>query len=303
MENQLAYFEKGLGSKKEIYLSDNVQYPYNEVIRIVIEYGFAGFCLVALIFWLAFSLKPGTNDVFPYVNIARGGLIALLIFSLFSYPSEILSILLLGVFSLAVIANNTIPLKIIDINRIRLFPRITGFSIATLLILICLIWWRTTINKYGIVAWKEANVLYQNGDLDSSLIKYKEAYRWNRNNGLFLSNYGKALSLSKDYAQSIKVLNESALYLKDNITYLTLGDNFSALKDYPMAEVCYRKAINMTPSRVYPKYCIAILYYKANQLEKAQTVAREILSSNSKVQSLAESQIKEEMNKLLSYNN
>jgi O-antigen polymerase len=71
------------------------------------------------------------------------------------------------------------------------------------------------------------------------------------------------------------------------------------LHDYQKAEMSYQKASFMTPSRLYPKYCLAKLYFNTDQKEKALTMANTILMANSKIKSTAENEIKQEIRKLL----
>jgi O-antigen ligase len=299
MESQAAYFKAGLGSQRDIILSDNVQYPYNEIIRIAVEYGLFGLCIIGVIFFLLFYSGPDSGSMNFYTYAARGGLISLVIFSFFSYPSEIIPVLLLGTFCVAVIANHkTIIFKSVAVTS---KARLAILTSAAITIAVSLQWSNKNIDKKSVAAWKKANDLYQIGDYKLSLFFYEKGYPLNKTNGLFLSNYAKALSICGQYKLSNKISVESSLYLTDNITFLTLGDNFNALGDFRMAETCYQKACLMVPSRLYPKYCLAKLYFKTNQKEKALSMANKILATNSKIKSTAEMEIKREMKTLLQH--
>jgi O-antigen polymerase len=287
-------------SSSEILLSDNVQYPFNEALHIAIELGIAGLLLFCSLAFYVFRLQSKNPENNSLVNLSRAGLLSLVAFSMFSYPSEIMPINLVGVFYLTVVSRYTkgiyklyFPLQN-KYYKLFLLPLVIFYTVF-----FAVTWNWIDKNKTSFYDWKYANNYYSSGFVRSSLLWYKDAYLNLKDNGLFLNNYGKALSTNADYQQSIDVLNCSEQYLSDSYTYLSLGDDYQGLNENNVAEACYIKAIDMVPSEFYPKYCLIKLYIKSGQINKAVGLSKDFFSMKVKIDSKAISQMKDEINKLL----
>ena len=83
-KEQSAYFETDTASSKEKQTATCPQYAYNEYLQIGLELGITG--LLFFIFWLAFSLYYGIRH--RQIG-ASGGILALGIFALYSYPLQL----------------------------------------------------------------------------------------------------------------------------------------------------------------------------------------------------------------------
>lgn len=83
-KGQSAYFETGTASSKEKQTATCPRYAYNEYLQIGLELGITG--LLLFIFWLAFSLYYGIRH--RQIG-ASGGILALGIFALYSYPLQL----------------------------------------------------------------------------------------------------------------------------------------------------------------------------------------------------------------------
>lgn len=68
-------------------VADNAAYPYNEALHILVEYGLAGFVCVAAVFAAIFRTARNRPSFAP--------LVAILVFSMFSYPSYKLGLFVL----------------------------------------------------------------------------------------------------------------------------------------------------------------------------------------------------------------
>jgi tetratricopeptide (TPR) repeat protein len=75
--------------------------------------------------------------------------------------------------------------------------------------------------------------------------------------------------------------------------YNVMGRNCQALKRYAEAELCFLKAANIVPSRIYPLYLLANLYVEMGETEKAQEIAQIVLTKEPKVQSTAVREMRE----------
>lgn len=83
-KGQSAYFETDTASSKEKQTATCPRYAYNEYLQIGLELGITG--LLLFIFWLAFSLYYGIRH--RQIG-ASGGILALGIFALYSYPLQL----------------------------------------------------------------------------------------------------------------------------------------------------------------------------------------------------------------------
>ncbi|MDR2292601.1 MAG: O-antigen ligase family protein [Prevotellaceae bacterium] len=106
MHFQAAYFDENPDSKL-IPVADNVAYVYNEFIHITIETGIVGLLCLLIVFYFAFSGKRQ--------QLQKAALAVLLVFSMFSYPTEIFPLLIL--FPIIIGSFKTKRLKKIHLHR------------------------------------------------------------------------------------------------------------------------------------------------------------------------------------------
>lgn len=100
-KEQSAYFETDTASSKEKQTATCPQYAYNEYLQIGLELGITG--LLFFIFWLAFSLYYGIRH--RQIG-ASGGILALGIFALYSYPLQLPTYWVLLLFLTAICVTN-----------------------------------------------------------------------------------------------------------------------------------------------------------------------------------------------------
>src|SRR5690606_7000838 len=93
-------------------LSDNVVYAFNEGIQLLVEQGLTGFLLVVVLLVTAFVIRGSKES--PEIWIAQAGMLSILVFGMFSYPSHILPIKLCGVLYLSILAGHSWSTGTID---------------------------------------------------------------------------------------------------------------------------------------------------------------------------------------------
>lgn len=317
MDYQADYL-KGKENTEEAYLADEINYAYNTLLKLTTELGLIGFFLIALIFYFVF--KDITKEKDKILISAKFGVLGLLIFSMFSYPEHILSIKILFTSLLAIVASQSnsqfLPILVTEFikvpssifkfqslnklssKKINLIPKM-----MLLLTIISAIYSSyPSFNKFHKAKekWVEANRSYRFRAYNDCLNDYFLIYQVLSNNGQFLLNYGKALSMAKKHCEAIEILKETEKFLKNTIVYTAMGDSYKALKKFSLAEQAYEKANQMVPARFYSKYLLAKLYQETGQMEKAKREANEILNKKVKVQSTAIDEMKEEMRKVVS---
>jgi len=141
--------------------------------------------------------------------------------------------------------------------------------------------------------------LYQYNLYEQSLSDYDKAYPILKNNGEFLINYGKALSIAGKHAEAIKILEQAKSHQSNSVLHTAMGDSHKAIRNYDDAEENYRYASYMAPGKFYPYYLLAKLYEETGQRVKALETAKYLLDKDVKVPSPAIEEIREEMKRIV----
>jgi len=289
---QAEWFAKGNGTSEDKMLAGNTKMALNEYFEILVETGFPGLMLF-LLFVIYLLLKTKLNSIsFPVFS----SLICLLIFSFVSYPLLSLPTFILFCFFSGILSIFTSVVKLIS-YKIPLLIRTSFAMIFT--ITAFFIGYNQVVKIRTYKNWQAGLQAYYKGANSPSVILFKDAYPELKHNGEFLMNYGKILSTTGKYSESIDILETAKNIWSDPVLYTTLGDDYKWQKQFDKAEACYLLAVNMIPHKIYPKYLLAKLYYEQGQLIKAEEQANDILKMEAKVKSTAVDEIKSQMQKLI----
>jgi O-antigen polymerase len=318
MDYQAGYFEKDPDSEEAMVAGDS-NYAFNELIQQTAENGIIGLILILAVLAGIFASsvhypdKPGGLNQAPDIHdpdyrllvIAKAGIISILVFSLFSYPAQILPVKTSLVFYLAVVTGLA-PQKAISIPKLsgKRTGQVVAFSLRILLTLILLggIAAGYRFSKRYTQAyrdWQGAFQVYQMGAWKACLEDYEKAFPVLHDDGDFLTNYGKALSMAGEHFKAIEILQQATGRYPNTVVYTALGDSYKATGETDKAEQAYLHAWYMNPSRFYPKYLLAKLYDESGQKEKAVTTAKELLEKQVKIGSTAIEEIRVEMEEIL----
>ena len=306
MDYQANYL-KGKEDTQEAYLAGETNYAYNTILKQIAELGFVGLILIILILYSIFKQKiknlTKIDDLF--LLSAKTALLGIIIFSMFSYPEHIISIKIIFISLLAFISNKNKTVTIKGFNYKTNSKQ--KLVIKTFLLLLIIIGNFISIPIYkkfykATNSWKNANFLYNVTAYNDCIKDFEIAYPVLKNNGQFLLNYGKALSMAEKHKNAIKILTETEKHLKNTIVYTTMGNSYKVLGLTKKAEKAYKKAWQMIPSRFYAKYLLAKLYDETGQNKKAKNIANELLIKKVKIHSTAIYEIKIEMAKILKNN-
>ena len=147
--------------------------------------------------------------------------------------------------------------------------------------------------------WNEAYTIYSIGAYKEATEEYEKTYAQLKNNGVYLINYGKSISMAGKHEKAIEILERGKAFLNNTVLYTALGDSYKATGQTEKAEAAYLHAWYMVPSRFYPKYLLAKLYGETGQHEKAVAIAKELLGKDVKIESTAVKEIQEAMKKII----
>ncbi len=274
-----------------IDLADNVQYAYNELIKLSVEQGVVGAVIILLMAYFVARIRKKRL----FLRIAQYGLLSLFVFAMFSYPSAILAIKACGVLFLALASAFASP--ILQCNG-----RVSkGIALGLIVALIFILprSYRGVQDYYqALTTWRDASDIYRVEAYEECLDDFALAHPMLSWNGDFLIQYGKALSMTEKDAEAILILESAKLLLNNTILYTALGDSYTRLGDYNQAELAYWEAYHMVPNRFYPLYLLALMYEQEGDATKAEAIATMIERKLVKVDSRAIEEIKTEMQAL-----
>lgn len=302
---QADYFAKGNGSNTEKLLADNVRHAHNEYLQIGAETGLIGLLIFLGIIFSAFkfSVKNSRSNALilvtdkAIINIsAKAGLIALLVFALFSFPLHILPTLINFTFLLSIISKTNNPFFE---KKFTLLPSVIKPA-AIIIIASLLIFTFNYLQLYKAYhKWNDAFIAAKIGYFESAKKEYERLFPVLKNNGEFLFFYGASLSATSKYKEAIKYLEQAKQKFSDPNLYITLGQSYSKLNNFTKSETYLKHASFIVPNKIFPKYLLTKLYYNNFMNDKARETANEILLSQTKIKSTAADEIKTEMKELI----
>lgn len=296
MNYQADFFRANI-NYSAVNTADDVEYTFNELIQFIAENGLPATIILAVLLFYLFRAKKISNI---QLAIAKAGLLSCIVFSLFSYPSQILVIKFNCVLFIAVIASTAKYKTLILIKASR-----AGFKIVAFCSLFVAVFVFIRINIYNSILydslkrWDTAYTIYNEGSYVESSVYYSKIYPVFSCEGEFLIQYGKALSLARKHEKALYILNRAQKFQNSFVVQIAKGDSYMALKKFKQAEEAYYSAWYMVPSRFYPRYLLAKLYLESNQKNKAISIAHDLLAMKTKIQSPAVEQMIREMKDLI----
>jgi O-antigen ligase len=288
MDYQANYFKNNQNSKYKI-LADNISHPFNEFIKIIVNFGTIGLLIYLLL--LFFLIKKIFTLPSLHKMLFTGILVAFLTFSLFSYPLHYAPIWFLLFYCFLLIFKEKITKQELS-KKIKL----SVFAILCFSFLFFI--FQMTLELH----WKKIAEKSLQGNTKEMLPKYEKIYPYFKRNPLFLYNYGAELNFINEYKRSIEILEECKKSLHDYDVQMLLADNYYNLGEVEKAINAYKHASNMIPSRFLPLYELVKIFKETNKKSLAIEVAKEIRDKPVKIPSSTVNLIKKEINELLSEN-
>lgn len=269
-------------------LADNINHPFNEYIKLLVEYGLLCFLLVTLLQVLIIRI------ILKHSNAKKGLGLSLIstifIMSMFSYPFNYIAFTYIAILILIL----ALPIKELPQKKvysiIKYIVRIIIILIASFYIYDC----------YYNIKWARTYKQSLNGDTKNALSTYKNLMSKISYNPYFLYNYSAELNFVKKYSESNNIAKKYIEKLNDYDVQLLLANNYFNLQKYDEAIKKYKTASYMVPSRFVPLGNIMNLYLLKSDTIKAVRVAEEILSKKIKIPSSDIYKIRQEAENLLS---
>lgn len=286
MTHQANYFESNPESAYSM-IADNVQYPYNELINLVLEYGLMGLLLFA-IFIICVLLCYRKNHTTVKVYAAMSCL-SIALFSLFSYPFFYTYTWIIVGFNLYLIVKPSY-LKFDSLME-RLHIKYI-FAFCTMIFASVLIYTKIQYTHKEL-KWKAVHKQYmdtRNGDV---LLEYQLLYDDMKSNPFFLFNYAVILYNQGKYDESYIIAEQAKSLWKNYEIELLLGDIEDKRNNPSKAIQHYMTASNMCPAKFHPLVQIQQIYKNHGDSISARKYATKIINKPEKVKSQQIKQIKE----------
>lgn len=276
---QADYFSQYPESRFAI-LANNVSSPYNELLRIGVEQGIVGVLFILFLFCSLFYYRP--KDISDLIS--KSGLIALAAFSMFSYPGDTLSLLIL--FSIFIGLSKSASVFSLDFSKwgIRSI-HIVNIAVFITCIPYSCFYTKTSIHTARVMSG-QSQLMLNPEELDRLM---------------------KSTSFSAFYAYYITHTHEEGndyqKIISDMIpsceNYCFFGDIFLSNQRYAHAESYYKKAAYMIPCRLTPNYKLWNLYLQKGDTAKAIEIAEYMLEQKLKVENSFTIRSKSEIRKFL----
>ena len=257
-------------------IADNVAYPYNEFIHILIEQGLVGFVLFVIM------IISGIQEIQDN-HRSCAPLVAFLVFSTFSYPSYKLA---LGIM---------LPL-LLGILPTRAFMPSQWMRKATTVVSIITVTLCITAISYS--RHRFHNLLSDN-------FNHKETARTSECiENFFIHNYSD-LKINAQYVafarERPEILNYSTIprIFPSSDSWCTIGRHYILLHKYEKAQKYFSQAVNMVPGLIQPKYLLWQTYIHQGKEYEAKEIADTILRMKVKVENTYTLRIR---NEVINYN-
>lgn len=271
MNYQAKYFRLNPRSQYR-HLADNINHPFNEFIKIAIDYGILG--LFFFIFYLLIIVYHIFKSQLSISIIILSTFSSFLIFCSFSYPFQYAPIwLILGYFQILTFKEY--------FTRFRISPKRKFFVSAICLMAITYLSIRLSYE----IKWKSIAYNSLRGQNEKMIPKYEKLYPQLKNDPYFLYNYGAELNVAKKYDKSIKILRECQEELMDYNLQMLIANNYYQNENFSNALSTYRNASYMIPNRFLPLYFQLKIYQKAGDIKNGKILAQEIVRKKVKINS------------------
>jgi O-antigen polymerase len=281
MEYQADYFINKTDSKYRL-LADSIKHPFNEYIKLLVEFGVFGFILLISILLLGIrkiAKKQEKSNALILSIIA-----SFLVFACFSYPLTYPPVWVILIVCTTFIIPSRHAFKLN--NTILTILRFT-------LIAVCI----TGIfyfsgRAYAEIVWKKIATESLRGKTKEMLPQYEKLYPVLKINPYFLYNYAAELNEEGYHDQSLTLLKECRKKLADYDVLMLEADNYRKIGKYQKAILSFERASAMVPSKFLPFHNILEISQEKGLTEIADKYANEILNKEIKIPSMTVNFIK-----------
>lgn len=247
-------------------------FAFNDFLKVLVEQGLVGALLcVATAVLVMKKLYNASRPLFY-------GLLSLFIFSMFSYPFELLPYQIILVLLSAFAANH------VDEDEETIHRKLG--RVMLLLVLVPIAFFVAKEMQRRHETDKEVK-MFSGMHHEAFINDYYELKPLEMDNASFLFDFGKTLREAKRYNDSNDVFRQGTQVSSDPMFWVLIGNNYRDMQCYQEAEEAYKKAFAIMPNRLYPLYQLMGLYEETGNVEALRRTAREIMALQPKIKSPA----------------
>lgn len=278
---QANYFKSSDRPISEQMLAQVNRYAFNEPLRIFAEIGIIGFCIISYLGFEVFRQAYVCLEKNVFTTIA-GSLVAVIVFSLFSYPLNLFPFAVYLVIVLAVISNysfNRFSAKVsISCVLRRCYLVILSLVVSTFLFHLSDIFRRSrkVESNLGSFSFLFGSTLCASRE---DVFDYFIFHR------IFFASEGDRIFSQCPDLNTLNYLRALDKHISSIELKLILGKVYESQSDFSNAEKQYLMASYLMPSLFEPKLRLMLLYEKGNNLTKAKGTAKSILGYPPKIDS------------------
>lgn len=294
---QAKYFTSDKASEAEKMVAGCPEYGFNEFLQIGLEQGLVG--LVFFVLLLVYSLVRGVKiGEFG----ATGGILALMIFGLASYPLQlpefwVVLVVLMGVVNTSVVSISS------QEDKYRKYVSIAGTIALIGGLVVCCAGILGLQKKYYqcYKKWNTLKILYNSKAYEAALEGYEELAAMMGHKPELLFEAAQCLSKTEQFAKANRLLERAMKLSGDPMIHYMAAKNEQSLGNYHQAENLLLHAIDILPERIYPYYLLTKLYSEEGFLQKDKFfyAAEAVLKKEPKVKNTAIREMRTEVTKLM----
>ncbi len=283
---QATYFSKHSIKSDEALLAGNTIYMFNDPLQLIIEIG---------ILWLAI-LIIGTIQFFRYLKRdylylgenpllygAYLSVISLVVSSYFSFPFQMMGILIHFVLCIAVIVSydqkKSSKEQFLNDKKFQSISKISLLATS-----LCLLFFGYQSFAFYQKA-DETILLSKDGFRKKAIKNYRELYNDFIKDGDLMYNYAEELTKVNQLDLAIIVLNETMKYRYDDKCVLLMGNLLLEKRQFPEAEKQFIQAVYLEPKLFGNRQALFQFYYQTKQWNKAVYWGNSILNLKVKIPS------------------
>ena len=288
-KTQADYFASGRASDTERLAASCPKFAFNEYLQMGLEFGIAGLLLFSL--WIGFVLYYGLKN--KQIGIT-GSIIALLFFSMYSYPLQLPSFWVLLLFFSAICV--TIPAKLQKPS-----PKTSPYIGTLAALAACILFFGQQGYYEPYKEWKTLRLLEQKNKYDVAAQGYQTLYPKLSHQVEFLREGARCLQQNKQFADAVIWTNRALQLSADPEFYDIIAESHRQLGLYKQAEKCLWECLHILPERIETYYLLTKLYSEKSyyQPDKLKLAAYYVLTWQPTGQSKSIESMKDEVNKLL----
>lgn len=271
MKKQAACLQKDTMSRFT-RIAGETDNPFNEFIKITVEYGIVGLILFMILLYHVFHKNP--NRSFCTIPL-KGVLIGILVFAFFSYPFMYVQFQLLFILCLAGISHNYTE----NVMKLKVLRHTTWIIILSLIVAFpilryyyCALRWECCVNQ---------KTLSDDEKMEEMAVLYPVL----KANAAFLTYYAYLYSERGNYINSVSKWKESLNYKVSYRQYISLGQDLERMGEYDEAEAYWEMASYMIPSRFTPIYLQIEMAMRLKRYGKADRLITLFMMKDKKVDS------------------